>query len=226
MRAASSRPETVLDLVRAIPEVRMARSSVPVRRISMLVLILVLVGLLVWRYSIDRNAAHGLAKPVVAGLAAVHPKTICENGDDGHGIDNQQPWFDGYYSVDLSADLDAIAVASAKKAGFTLSVDQAALDAYPYLHPDGSVSGGVNADDLHAGVPFSSRSTYLVDHTRDGSRLQVIIIRDGSVHLLCGPPSRYNRLTRPAAGKAIVLVSLTLPDPSVPRPSPSPSHSR
>jgi hypothetical protein len=73
------------------------------------------------------GSAENQAKPVVdtivAALAPVHPRVVCDNGDAGTGIDNDVPWFTLYLVLDRTPDLDQTVMDAAGKTGFRLEPD-------------------------------------------------------------------------------------------------------
>lgn len=50
----------------------------------------------------------------------VHPNKLCDDGDNGHGLDNSTPWHDGYYEVDLTSDIESLIKTAAGASGFSL----------------------------------------------------------------------------------------------------------
>ncbi|HEY4020405.1 MAG TPA: hypothetical protein VGM75_17065 [Pseudonocardiaceae bacterium] len=73
--------------------------------------------------AIGPNAAQDAVNVIVDGLAAAHPKQLCDNGDPGRGIDNYQPWYDDFLEVDAAPDPVALIVSTAQHAGYHLSAD-------------------------------------------------------------------------------------------------------
>jgi hypothetical protein len=161
------------------------------------------------------NAAQRATKPFLAALDPINPKLICEYGDSGRGLDNDIPWYQAYVYVDARSDVDDVVRAAARAAGYPVEIDQPAIDAYPYLQPDGTESGGAGPgfEDIVAGVPFDPASTYLISR-RGASKLNVDVVRAGQVRLNCllgGKVDAYGQIRALKPGQALVVVSMTLP---------------
>lgn len=154
------------------------------------------------------NVAKKRANVVMHGFAPVHASLICDNGDDGFGIDNEYPWYTAYLSADPT-DVDAVVTQAASRAGWTLTRDDTALGVYPYLDAQGGGSGDApdeNGGPL-AGVPFKNTTTYLAD--RRGDRALIVdVVRDGTVTKNCSDLKTYGDPLAPAAGKVLIVVEM------------------
>jgi hypothetical protein len=73
------------------------------------------------------NPAEKVADTIVAALAPVHPKVVCDNGDAGTGIDNDLPWFTAYLVMDRTPDLDRTVTDAAGTAGVTAAAHPAVV---------------------------------------------------------------------------------------------------
>jgi hypothetical protein len=145
------------------------------------------------------NPAKKAMAPITRSLAAVHPSRICDNGDSGHGVDNNQPWYTDYLSVDASPTLDATMTAAAHTAGFSLVRDQQLIE---------ELRG--NAGDTRAGrEEFNPSASYFTANI-GGKTLSAKIIRSGEVARYCGV-KHYGRPMSPGGDKAIVVLTLSLP---------------
>lgn len=161
------------------------------------------------------NAATRAMKPFLAGLGSIHSKLICDYGDDGYGTDNDIPWYQVYLYVDTRPDVDDVVRSAARNAGYPLDIDQLAIDAYPYVQPDGTVSGaaGPGADDIIVGVPFDRSSTYLV-HRPGQTTVKVAVVRAGQVKLDCpvgGNLKAYGQARAVRPGQTLLVAVLILP---------------
>lgn len=47
------------------------------------------------------NVAQNAMKPIQSQMGTLNAQELCNNGDNGYGIDNREPWYDEYYSVDM-----------------------------------------------------------------------------------------------------------------------------
>jgi hypothetical protein len=151
------------------------------------------------------NPAQQEVNQIVEGLKSAHPPQICDNGDSGHSLDNDEPWYDDYIEVDLTPDpLEAIK-SSAQRQGFPLEDDtQFINDLKGIARPDGS------HDTPYGEEKFNSTSSYLIA-TRDGTRLQVTVTRSGSVKLFCRDVKPYGKQMSTSAGRTIVRLSISMP---------------
>jgi hypothetical protein len=70
---------------------------------------------------IERRAGPPERRLPAFGLDAVHGTMLCDRGNDGYGIDNNQPWKKVYYAVDGTNDLDSRVRAVYQAAGYTPS---------------------------------------------------------------------------------------------------------
>jgi hypothetical protein len=104
---------------------------------------------------------------------------------------------------------------AARNAGYPLEIDQPAIDAYPYVQPDGTISGaaGPGADDIIFGVPFDPASRYLI-HRRGKTTFTVAVVRAGQVKLECpigGNLKAYGQARTVRPGQTLVVAVLILP---------------
>lgn len=166
-------------------------------------LVLVLGDLLMRSRGLFRgNAARRALRPVSRRFAPIHPRRLAHNGDSGRGIDNSQPWYQVYWIVDLTPDLDEVVTSAARDAGYHLHVDHELIDRLP--RSDGSRA-------IYPGR-FNPTSSYLTAE-HGGRVLKASITRDGEVTVYAyGRGVTYGTRKTPPAGKAIVLLGLTLPD--------------
>jgi hypothetical protein len=75
------------------------------------------------------NDAQQAASGIVKDMAAVHPETICDNGDGGESLDNDIPWYTIWLYVDDRPELDRVVVDAAAKAGYHLAPGEEGLAA-------------------------------------------------------------------------------------------------
>jgi hypothetical protein len=66
------------------------------------------------------NDAQKVAAGIVKDMAAVHPETICDNGDGGDSLDNNIPWYTIWLYADDRPELEQVVVDAAAKAGYHL----------------------------------------------------------------------------------------------------------
>lgn len=157
-----------------------------------------ILALIIWvLYSLGAfrsNQAQAELSPIQRGItSSLHGKLLCDNGDNGHTIDNSVPWYTVYYSVDAtSKTLQQIKDLSAKQ-GFTLQ-DSAQ-----------TTQQGISQ-------PVGGSSTFLTANN-NGKQLDIQIVGQGDkIALYCGKD--YGKEESPAGGKNLVELSMTLPDTS------------
>jgi hypothetical protein len=150
------------------------------------------------------NPAQRKAIQIFEGLKPAHPRQICDNGDDGHSLDNDEPWYDDYIEVDLTPDpLEAIK-SSAQRQGFPLQDDTV------FINDLKGIAGPNGWNTPYGNEKFNSTSSYLIA-TRDGTRLKVTVTRSGSVKLFCRDIKPYGKQRSTSAGKAIVRLAISMP---------------
>lgn len=151
------------------------------------------------------NPAQQQVTQIVNGLKSAHPRQICDNGDDGHGLDNNRPWYEGYIEVDLNPDPLAAIKSSAQGPGFQLQDNtQFINDLKGIARPDGS------HDTPYGGERFNSTSSYLIA-TKDDTELRVTVTRSGSVALYCSDVKTYGKPMSTPTDKAIVKLQISMP---------------
>lgn len=138
------------------------------------------------------NKAQNDLKPILNTLKELGAKKLCDNGDGGHGIDNNAPWYETYYQVNDTPMLESQISSAAKNMGYKLGPDSTSIKQLK------GESGYTN-------------STYLIGHS-NGGELDVRIAHSGdSVSLYCGTGSGYGKAVSPSANEAILDINLSLP---------------
>ena len=69
------------------------------------------------------NVARDQAQPFIARVQAVGGDKLCDNGDGGHGIDNDQPWYQAYYRISDHPGLKLDLTSHAARLGLALRQD-------------------------------------------------------------------------------------------------------
>lgn len=135
------------------------------------------------------------------GLDAVHGTLLCDRGDAGYGIDNNQPWKTVYYGVDGTNDLDSRVLAVYKAAGYTpRRLPNPPDNADPYgEYPDHPYTGY---------LPPPTTTAY---RTLQGGRgLDAMITRDGTDPADCYDGGPYPRLLTASPARPVVMFTLSL----------------
>jgi hypothetical protein len=142
---------------------------------------IVLVGIYALLGGFRDNLADDAAQPIGHSIEAVHGRQVCASGDAGFGPDNIQPWYQSYYEVPDSPELEKTLIAAAAKQGYSL----------------------VRVSPSHVTKPPSQEL-----HAKQlGRDLEVYIYRDKQAQAGCDAGEQ----PRAAAGNDIVLVALTYP---------------
>jgi hypothetical protein len=131
------------------------------------------------------NVAQDRAGEIIGGLAPVHPVLVCDNGDNGEGLDNTIPWYSAYLSAESTA-VDDVVITAASHAGWRLSQDEGAPP----------------------GVPYQETTTYLADR-RNGWTVQVGVVRSGPVANYC---RQVDGRPAPDPGKVLIVLSVVAPE--------------
>jgi hypothetical protein len=154
------------------------------------VLVLVfLIFLFVVTGGLSGNKAMRQFKPIDKSLKNIGAKLICDNGDAGKGIDNSAPWYQAYYSVSSSQDLETKVKSFAASAGYTLENDD-------------------HAKMQMTGLQGYQNTTYLKS---PNGQLAVSIFPTGDqADLLCGVKN-YGQARVAAPGEELLDFSLNLP---------------
>jgi hypothetical protein len=165
-------------------------------------LLVAFVDLLLKSRGFRGNAARRALRPISRRLRPLHPRRMAHNGDSGRGLFEHDPWYDVYWTVDLTADLDEVVTSAARDAGYHLHVDDERIRS---LSQQGKL-GHLRPEH------FNPTSSYLT--AKDvGRELVVTITRDGEVPVYGrGPVHAYGAKRSPSPGHtAIVALSLSLP---------------
>jgi hypothetical protein len=145
------------------------------------------------------NGAQGAAKPFLVKVEQLGGKKICDNGDSGYGIDNNQPWYEVYYQIPDSPGLTDEIKGIANQEGYHLVKDSTAISQLQ-SQSDTALPG----DDQ-----FSSQADYLTGH--NGNKiLTVAINRQTSVALNC-KSGQYGRKQATGNDAAILDINFQLP---------------
>jgi hypothetical protein len=140
------------------------------------------------------NQAQADIQPVLAQMQRLGGKAICDNGDNGYGVDNTEPWYEAYYSMPSSKSLTSKIKNAASSQGYTLTVDSDTID---------QLKTGDNVSER-----YNPASDYLAG-SKGKTLLSVVINRNTSVALNCNTGT-YGRSQNTASGAIIDLI-LTLP---------------
>jgi hypothetical protein len=190
---------------------RPGRHACPVRTIRIPALaITATVALSVAACGSPANPAERVAATILAVLAPVHPRVVCDNGDGGTGIDNDVPWFTVYLVVDRTPDLDRTVTDAAAKAGLRLEPDltrttraaQAAAS-----HSAGSPRRGPDAPVLEPVPAVPSTSFLAADGS--GRKLDVAVARTGQMSTRCRKTDQSGA-TPVEPGKAAMIIDVEL----------------
>ena len=142
------------------------------------------------------NQAEKDIQPFIAQIEKAGGKEICKNGDNGYGISNTHPWYEGYYEMPSTPELTNNIKMYASQTGYALSEDTEGINKLK----EGTAYGGAT---------FNPKSDYL-SSDMSGNRLEITINRETAVKLFCGV-SDYGRQMATSNGKVIVNISFTLP---------------
>lgn len=142
------------------------------------------------------NEAKKDVQPFVSQIQMSGGKKICDTGDNGHDIDNTQPWYEAYYELPNSPSLTSEIKQYAAQAGYPLKKDTYSIN---QLKSNNTYGVGT--------ATFNPYSDYLVSN-KNGSSLGVTINRKTSVMLPC-EGTKNNKM--PTGDKAIIEIYLLLP---------------
>lgn len=138
------------------------------------------------------NKAQKEFQPFAKTLGTLGAKKLCDNGDNGKGIDNNTPWYQAYYSVSNPTDLQSQLTSTAAQAGYDLVPDTHTIS-------------------QEKGIPGDTNSTYLIAHN-GGKMLAVRIAHSGDkVALYCGTVKNYGKEVSPVGNQAILDMTVDLP---------------
>lgn len=158
-----------------------------------IMIIIVIVFVLYALGAFSSNKAQNSFKPLANALNQLGAKKLCSNGDNGKGIDNSAPWYEGYYSVSKTSHIEQQISSAAESMGYMLGPDS-------------------KAKSDQAGVPGYNNSIYLIGY-HNGGELEVRIAYKGDeVPLYCGTGDSYGKSVSPKANEAIVDINLSLPE--------------
>ena len=147
-----------------------------------------------------RNGPQSAFKPIGTKLVQLGGHMICDNGDNGHGLDNTTPWYRAYYSMPATDNLKSEVYAAAAAANFKLTVNTNEITALKDLTAARQTTPP-NTDDY-----YNPNSDYLMG--ANGPRiLTVTINRQTSVRLDCAQGA-YGRYQETGADTAIVTMYL------------------
>lgn len=142
------------------------------------------------------NVARDEAQPFIARVEAAGGDELCDNGDGGHGIDNDQPWYQAYYRISDRPGLRRDLKSQAARLGLALRKDTELITELRNTPEPLNV--------------FNPEADYLTGEKGD-FRFGLRINRDGVVPLYCGDD--YGHLEPTGSGKAIVDVHVARADP-------------
>ena len=134
------------------------------------------------------NQAQKLSTDFTTVIEKWGATQICKSGDSGKGWDNQIPWYNVYYQVPDSQSLVRDIVAESNRMGYR-----------PSNRP-----GVDNITDYTKDIELVNQST--------GANLHVTINRNTTVALECDTGG-YGRIQQTDKGKAILLISFSMPQP-------------
>jgi hypothetical protein len=143
------------------------------------------------------NHAQADLRPILRQVQNLGGKAICDNGDNGYTLDNNQPWYEAYYTISSTASLTSRIESISASQGYKLKIDSTTIS---QLKSDGNYYG--------AQQKYNPASDYLVGQ-KGGAYLNIIINRDTSVALNCSSGT-YGRLQN-TNGNAIIDFSMSLP---------------
>lgn len=154
--------------------------------------LLVIVGFvchLLYNEALRPNPARKAMRPLIRQLAPAKPNILAKYGNAGAGLGGNQPWWGLYLAVDHAPDLADAVRRAAHSTGFDLGT-------------------GGRFDPTHGAL--GPASTRLVA-TRDVGDVAVIISSDPVTVFGRSRRLRYGRRITPPAGRAILVLTLTLP---------------
>lgn len=166
------------------------------------ILLLVVLGLYLGG-GLHGNQAQKSMKPIQSQLAQLDAHKLCDNGDNGYGLDNTRPWHIAYYSAPDSSNLTTQITRISSEAGYRLLSDNQYIS---------ELKAG-DAIYYSDGERYSARNDYLTGtNPNNGSRMDVKIIRDGNMRIACSDFEKYLEPQTAKAGEAMLYLSITYPD--------------
>lgn len=148
----------------------------------------------------DANKAQLTFKPIDQKIRSIGGKQICENGDNGKGIDNSSPWYTIYYYVPDGAGLTQSVKDVSAQNGYTLTNDVNQNDYQQQItQSPSSPTQGTSESQLS--------SDYLISQNQ---QLRVEIVRQGNVQIGCSDAKLNAENISPPSGQAILYWSLSL----------------
>lgn len=147
------------------------------------------------------NQAQKEFGSVFGSLSSLNAAKICDNGDNGHTIDNSVPWYTVY--LKMPGDPEARLKQLAKSHGYDLVPSTQLID--NLANPDQATT---NDSDF---ISYDPHNSYLTAKD-SGKTVDAYIYRAGSAKTQC-----TNRWLQPEpvpSGYSIVQINVTLPDTS------------
>lgn len=141
------------------------------------------------------NHAQDAFAPMAKEITAAGGTQLCENGDNGHGIDNRQAWYQTYYSIPNTPGLTEKMETIAAQQDFKLNPNTNFMNQLK----------GVDGASAYGGEQFNPNSDYVLGYRQDLS-LSLTINRQTSVALYCNK-GEYGRKV-PTDSKAILNFTL------------------
>lgn len=150
------------------------------------------------------NGAQRAAKPFIVKIEQAGGKKICDNGDNGYGIDNNRPWYNVYYQMPDSSGLTNKIKNFASQEGYHLGKDleKNTEDINQLLNQDET--------DLPGDEQLNTKSDYLTGRNGDKT-LSITIYRQTSVALNCNS-GQYGRKQATGSNTAILSIDFSLPE--------------
>lgn len=140
------------------------------------------------------NQAKVEMQPMIADLVRHSGQIICDNGDNGYGIDNGMPWYDIYLTANDSG-LEAALITSSSNQGY-------------HLHADTQRTNTTNSATDQSNER-DAQYTSLTD-TTGGKNLEITIVRNGPMTLHCSGDN-WNKQQSANGTQDMVELKLLLP---------------
>lgn len=154
-----------------------------------------------WSSVIHGNAAQRASKPLVSQIEKAGGKKLCDNGNDGYGIDNTTPWYQAYYRIPDSPGLANEIKGFAGKDGYALRTDTAQIK---QLKQNANDNFGDQTQEQ-----FNPRADYLTGKS-GGDTLSMTVNRDTNVKLYCNR-GKWGREVS-TGSDAILFLDFSAPD--------------